>query len=186
MDEAQLQSALLRAQQGDGVAFGHVYERFAPRVFRLCRKMLGAQAAAEDATSEVFERARAALAHYDSDRPFDRWLLTIASRHCLNRLRRAHTERRLFHDAAPEPSTAPTLSPLALYETQQQQQAVMDAIDALPENYRVPLILKYFSELSYDEIAEHLGITRDNVAVLLHRAKRELRQSLGGWRKERA
>lgn len=186
MDEAQLQSALTRAQQGDSVAFGHVYQRFAPRVFALCRKMLGAHAAAQDATSEVFERAHAALEHYDLERPFERWLLTIASRHCLNRLRRAHTERRLFHDDAPEAAAATALSPLALCETREQGQALLDAIDELPENYRVPLVLKYYSDLSYDEIAEHLAISRDNVAVLLHRAKRELRQRLMSWRKEPA
>jgi RNA polymerase sigma-70 factor (ECF subfamily) len=52
---------------------------------------------------------------------------------------------------------------------------MLRAIDALPENYRVPLILKYYGDLSYDEIADHLGTTHSNVGVLLHRAKRELR-----------
>jgi len=58
------------------------------------------------------------------------------------------------------------------------------AIDALPQNYRVPLILKYYGDLSYDEIADHLGTTRNNVAVLLHRAKRGLRVSIGVLGKE--
>ena len=61
---------------------------------------------------------------------------------------------------------------------------LLEAIDALPENYRVPLVLKYYGDLSYDEIAEQLGTTRNNVAVLLHRAKRELRSSVDVLRKE--
>ena len=58
------------------------------------------------------------------------------------------------------------------------------AIEALPENYRIPLVLKYYGELSYDEIAEQLGTTRNNVAVLLYRAKRELRGSVRALREE--
>jgi RNA polymerase sigma-70 factor (ECF subfamily) len=56
---------------------------------------------------------------------------------------------------------------------------VRDAIGRLPENYRVPLVLRYYSELSYDEIAQQLGLKRDYVAVLLLRAKQELRRKLG-------
>ena len=98
VDESQLQTVLREAQMGSSVAFGRVYGEFSGRVFGLCRKMLGSEAAAEDATSEVFERAYQALDEYDRERPFDRWILTIASRHCLNRLRRERLEKRLFQD----------------------------------------------------------------------------------------
>jgi len=147
--------------------------------------VLGSQAAAEDATSEVFERAYQALDSYDLERPFDRWILTIASRHCLNRLRRERLETRLFDHTAIEVAAPPTVaSPLVALQTQEQRRALIQAIEALPENYRLPLVLKYYGDLSYDEIAEQLGTTKNNVAVLLHRAKRELRSSVGALRKE--
>ena len=98
MDETQLEAVLKEAQMGDSAAFGEVYSEFSGRVFGLCRKMLRSHAAAEDATSEVFERAYEALDQYDRGRPFDRWILTIASRHCLNRLRRERVENRLFRE----------------------------------------------------------------------------------------
>lgn len=187
MDESNLESALEEAQLGSMVAFGQVYGAFSSRVFGLCRKMLGSEAAAEDATSEVFERAYQALDQYDAERPFDRWILTIASRHCLNLLRRGQLEARLFHDEPVEhPAPSVVASPLASLETKEQRRALLEAIDALPDNYRVPLVLRYYGDLSYDEIAAHLGTTRNNVAVLLHRAKRELRGSatIGVLRKE--
>ena len=185
MDEAQLEIVLRDAQMGDAVALGRVYDEFSSRVFGLCRKMLGSRAAAEDATSEVFERAYQSLESYDRERPFDRWILTIASRHCLNRLRRERFEKRLFHDEPVEvPAPAATTSPLVALETREQRQALLEAIDTLPENYRLPLVLKYYGDLSYDEIAEQLATTRNNVAVLLHRAKRELRGRVGALRKE--
>lgn len=184
MDETQLQAALREAQMGNTVAFGRVYGEFSSRVFGLCRKMLGSQAAAEDATSEVFERAYQALDSYDRERPFDRWILTIASRHCLNHLRRERIEKRLFREEPVDaPCPAGAASPLVAFESKEQRRLLLEAIDALPENYRLPLILKYYGDLSYDEIAEELGTTRNNVAVLLHRAKRELRGSIGALRK---
>jgi len=56
---------------------------------------------------------------------------------------------------------------------------VKKAIAALPQLYRVPLTLRYYSDLSYDEIAEQLGLGRANVATLIFRAKQQLRRALG-------
>jgi len=188
MDEAQLETVLREAQMGNAVAFGQVYGAFSARVFGLCRKMLRSEAAAEDATSEVFERAYEALDSYDRERPFDRWILTIASRHCLNRLRRENLERTLFVEEREQSveARAPRVaaSPLAAFESKEERRMLLGAIDALPENYRLPLVLKYYGDLSYDEIAEQMGTTRNNVAVLLHRAKRELRERVGELQKE--
>jgi RNA polymerase sigma-70 factor (ECF subfamily) len=189
MDEAQLETVLREAQMGNAVAFGQVYGEFSSRVFGLCRKMLGSRAAAEDATSEVFERAYGSLDSYDRARPFDRWILTIASRHCLNKLRREKLEQKLFRE---EPKDAHAdvraqvlaPSPLTALETKRERKQLLDAIDALPDNYRLPLVLRYYGDLSYDEIAEQLGTNRNNVAVLLHRAKRELRERVIDLRKD--
>lgn len=184
MDEAQLQSALEQAKLGDRAAFGQLYEHFGRRVFALCRKMLGSATAAEDATSEVFERARRALDQCDGERPFDGWLFAIASRHCLNRLRRERLEKRFVTDEPHEGATEMSSSPLVVCESAEERRRLLQEIDALPENYREPLVLKYYGDLSYDEIAEHLGTTRDNVAVLLFRARRQLRERIGTLRKE--
>jgi RNA polymerase sigma-70 factor (ECF subfamily) len=189
MDEAQLETVLREAQEGNAVAFGQVYGEFSSRVFWLCRKMLGSRSAAEDATSEVFERAYGSLDSYDRARPFDRWILAIASRHCLNKLRREKLEQKLFRE---EPKDAQTdvrvqafaPSPLTALETKRERKQLLDAIDALPDNYRLALVLRYYGDLSYDEIAEQLGTNRNNVAVLLHRAKRELRARMTELRKD--
>jgi RNA polymerase sigma factor (sigma-70 family) len=55
---------------------------------------------------------------------------------------------------------------------------VRDTIARLPDNYRVPLVLRYYSELSYDEIAQQLDLERNYVAALIFRAKKELRRRL--------
>jgi RNA polymerase sigma factor (sigma-70 family) len=61
----------------------------------------------------------------------------------------------------------------------EQREALDTAIDLLPRKYRLPLVLRYFSELDYGAIAEVLGVRRNQVGTLLFRAKRRLREQLG-------
>ena len=74
------------------------------------------------------------------------------------------------------PSAQP--SPLGAVMSKEERAQVQNAIARLPENYRLPLTLRYYSELSYDEIAQQLDLERNHVAVLIFRAKQELRRKL--------
>lgn len=69
-------------------------------------------------------------------------------------------------------ATSPEPSPLGAVLSAEERAKVRDAIARLPENYRVPLVLRYYAELSYDEIAQQLGLKRDYVAALLFRPSR--------------
>lgn len=69
-------------------------------------------------------------------------------------------------------------SPLSAVISTEERAQVRDAIARLPENFRMPLVLRYYSELSYDEIAQQLGLERNYVAALIFRAKKELRRKL--------
>ncbi|MEN8161215.1 MAG: RNA polymerase sigma factor [Myxococcota bacterium] len=171
---------VVRAAGGDRAAFADLYGAYAEDVTRLCRRLLGSGAEAEDARSEAFLRAQQALASYDRGRPFRRWLLAIAAHHCLDRLRRRQVEGRLF-DAAELteldlPVAGPT--PLGLALARERSDGLHAALDALPPRHRAPLVLRYFAELPYDTIAELLGVTSRDVGVLLYRAKARLRTSL--------
>ena len=174
-----------RARTGDREAFAEIYRLFHRRVYGLCRRLLGSVEGAQDAASEVFLRVQREMNSYDAARPFPAWLLSIASHHCLDQLRRRHLERRLFEveereepiHAAPGPGA---LDGLLLRE---RREAVLAAVEALPERYRVPLALRYERDLCYDEIAAELGLNRNHVATLLFRAKQELRRALAPGRK---
>jgi RNA polymerase sigma-70 factor (ECF subfamily) len=74
------------------------------------------------------------------------------------------------------PSAQP--SPLGAVMSKEERAQVRDAIASLPDNYRLPLTLRYYSELSYDEIAEQLDLQRNHVAALIFRAKQQLRRKL--------
>lgn len=180
MDEAKLEMVLSRAMNEDAEAFGELYRLFRPRVFGLCRHLLGRHEDAEDATSEVFARLPKSIKSYQAPLPFPRWLLSVTSHYCVDRLRRQQLEHRLFEAAPAEtlPLAVREASPLEQVISEEDRDRVRKGIAALPEQYRVPLTLRYYSDFSYDEIAQELGLSRANVATLIFRAKQQLRRSL--------
>jgi RNA polymerase sigma-70 factor (ECF subfamily) len=171
-----------RARSGDPDAFGAVFHAYRPDVHRLCRRILGDEAAAEDAVAEAFLRAKERIASYDAGRPFRSWLLGIAAHHCIDLLRRRSTEKRLFEDRGVDPAELADRGPSPLHEVMRAEErvAVLAAVDALSPKYRLPLVLRHFADLDYDAIGELLGISRNQVGTLLFRAKRRLRADLGG------
>lgn len=180
--DAATGDALERALLGDREAFGHVYETFREDVTRLCARLLVDPADAEDARSDVFLRAREGLAGYDTSRPFRTWLLSIAAHHCIDRLRRRALEGRLFRASDLSADDLPSGGPSPLQATlgREGREELSRALDRLDARYRAPIVLRYFAELSYAEIATALDLEARQVGVLLHRAKDRLRRSLGG------
>jgi RNA polymerase sigma-70 factor (ECF subfamily) len=175
-----LESVIERAQRHDAEALGEIYHRYCRRVFGLCRYMLNSRESAEDATSEVFLKLQHSIESYDASIPFPRWLLRVAGNQCIDVLRRrqrgvkvfVEDERAVVDAATPEPS------PLGAVISAEERANVRDAMGRLPENYRLPLFLRYYGELTYDEIAQQLDVDRNNVAALIFRAKKELRRRL--------
>ena len=183
MEGLGLESVIERAQGHDAEALGEIYRRYARRVFGLCRYMLNSREGAEDATSEVFLKLQRSIESYDGSIPFPRWLLRVAGNRCIDALRRRHRGRRAIVEvedgAAVIEAASSEPSPLGAVISTEERAQVRDAIARLPENYRVPLVLRYYGEMSYDEIAQQLGLRSNYVAALLFRAKQELRRKLG-------
>src|SRR5215469_11210107 len=151
-DEARLQMVLTSAVNEDAEALGELYRLFRPRVFGLCRYLLGRHEDAEDATSEVFARLPKSIKSYEASLPFPRWLLSVTSHYCVDRLRRRQLEQRLFESEPVETLTLPVreASPLQQVISDESRDRVKNAIEALAEQYRIPLALRYYSDLSYD------------------------------------
>lgn len=160
--------------------FAALYREHYARVRALCRHLLGDATLADDAAQAAFLRAHEAHRTYDSAQPFEAWIMRIATNHCLDRIRRRARERDLFGDEDVEraAATAGEADLLGTVLSAERARGINAAIGRLPEKYRVPLVLAYFRDASYDEIATTLGLTRTHVGVLICRAKQALRREL--------
>ena len=164
----------------DHDVFEKLYVEFHPRVLALCRRMLESHDEAQDAANDVFLRLPDAMKTYDPAQLFSRWILRVAGNYCIDLLRRRRAASRVLEPVNPEgpEPAASTRSPFEELVSKETSGAVRDAIFALPEHYLVPVVMRYFSDLTYDEIAETLGTSRAHVAVLIFRAKQQLRRML--------
>ena len=182
MEELDLETVIERARSHDAEALGEIYRRYGRRVFGLCRYLLNSRESAEDATSEVFLKVQRSIESYDGSIPFPKWLARVAGNQCIDALRRRQRRRQLIVEGEDEgmvtEAVGPEPSPLGAVLSTEARAQVRDAIARLPKSYRVPLVLRYYSELSYNEIAQQLGLQKNYVAALIFRAKQELRRQL--------
>ena len=165
-----------RSQAGDEDAFAEIFHKYKNLVYKTAYLMLGSTEDAEDALQEIFVRVYRSLSTFrPSKGAFTTWLYRITVNHCLNQRRK----RRLFtlplDRVSPTSSTEHTSSPespLAEEETIQQ------ALAQLSEKLRAVVILRYYQELSYAEIAQILDIPVGTVKSRLNSALRVLRKEL--------
>lgn len=158
-------------RDGDVEAFADLYRRYAPALHAYCRHRLGGAADAEDAAHETFVRAQAGLAGFDLDAPLWPWLVTIASHHCTDVL------RRRGRDAHTAPFAAAGVVDFDLEEQvagRIRASITRDALRQVRLGYRAPLFLREFAGLSYAEIADAQGTSVSAVRTALMRGRREL------------
>jgi RNA polymerase sigma-70 factor, ECF subfamily len=178
-----------RAKAGDEAAFERLFTRYARRLQVLLHYKLGPELSGvcevDDLLQETFLRAFRSLDSfvYESPGSFLRWLASIAghvaidaARH-LNRQRRGAAQTVRFRSPSnpggPEP--ADTRTPSRVLSQKETVAALLQRLDALPENYRQAILLAKIEGLSTAELAERLGQSRQAAAVLLHRALKRFR-----------
>jgi RNA polymerase sigma-70 factor (ECF subfamily) len=172
--------AVARARAGDADAWGDLYREFAPAIFRFCRRALPTREDAEDATMEIFMKLRDKLIQYDETRSFSAWLYKVAANHCWDLLRRRKIRQdKETDDVADVPLEHPDPNQLDRMIEQSTNEEVRRALAKLGARARMALVMRYYSDMSYDEIADALGVRRAFVGVVLLRARHELRQALG-------
>jgi len=164
-----------QALAGDQEAFACLVKAYQTAVYNLAYRMLGNAAEAEDAAQETFLKAYTRLKTYDSGRKFSSWLLSIASHHCIDRLRQRRFALSL-DELPPWRWLASSSRPEEVVIRSQERDEVRQLLDQLPPHYRAAVILHYWHDLSYQEIAEATETTESAVKSTLYRARRKLAQ----------
>ncbi len=157
---------------GEQDAFEVLVERYKDAVQNLAYRMLGNVTEAEDVTQEVFVRAYTQLATYKPAHKFSTWLLSIASHLAIDQLRRRRflalpLEDVPFLEWIADLGTGPEQSALQ----GEQQDEIQAYLQRLPSKYRAVILLRYWYDLSYEEIATALHLTPALVKARLHRAR---------------
>ena len=178
--EIQVEQWLKAAIHGDDEAYGYLVENYQQGVFNLCYRMLGNRQEAEDAAQEVFWRAYRALQRYDTSRPFQTWLLSIASHYCIDQQRK----RRMILIDIDEPfeetfSDNNTPTPEKVFTHSEQNRQVEALLDTLKPTDRAVIVLRYWHDMSEKEISEALNLSVSAVKSRLFRARKDLALTFG-------
>jgi RNA polymerase sigma-70 factor, ECF subfamily len=184
-EQDRLDMAQLAA--GHGAALNDLMSRHAERLFQYLVRSLQNEDDAADLAQETFVRVYQSRTKFDARQKFSTWLYAIASNLVRDRYRWRKRHPQVSLDAANEATgndfaeTLPDHAPSAFEtaQTNERAETVRRAVAALPEKWRVPLILAEYEEKSHAEIGEILRCSAKAVEVRLYKARQELRESLG-------
>jgi len=166
------------AKEGDRAAFSQLVLQFQRPVYNLCYQMLHNRLDAEDAAQEVFIRAYFKFDTYDDQHKFSTWLFSIASHYCIDRLKRRRVPLISWADlpAGDHFPAAEMTQPENVLLAAEATREVRALLEVLRPDYRAAVVLKYWYNMSYDEIAQTLDTTVSTVRSRLFRARRKMAQ----------
>ena len=173
---AELDSAIvLLARQGDPHAFGQLVQHYQTPIYNLAYRMLGDPAEAEDAAQETFLRAFTRFHSYRPELKFASWLLSIAAHYCIDRARRRkHLGFSLDDEAVYETMPAADADPAEVVAMRERGADAQRLLQTLSPDSRAIVVLKYWHELSVEEIANLSGDSVAAVKVKLFRARQAM------------
>jgi RNA polymerase sigma-70 factor (ECF subfamily) len=176
-------ATLAACQQGDRAAFRRLFDAYKDKVFSVAVYFLQSDvAAAEDITQEVFVRVYTRLGQFRRQADFTTWLYRLTANACMDEHRRR--KRRPVMAALDETLETGAETPYVVCARLEINEAVRAALDDLAPEIRLTVLLRYFEELSYEEIAEILQCSQGTVASRLNRSLKTLARKLAHLRDE--
>ncbi|MBI5476728.1 MAG: sigma-70 family RNA polymerase sigma factor [Ignavibacteriales bacterium] len=181
MQEKELIRKIL---SGDRAAYKEFFDKYNSMVFNVCCRMLGNRHEGEDLTQEVFINAFKSISQFRSDSKITTWLYRIAVNLCLNHQHKLKRMKWITLDffSSDESRNPDSLtdysSPDKIIEKKETETVIQNAINSLPENQRIVILLSRYEGLSYEEIAEITGTSISSVESRIFRGKQNLCKKL--------
>lgn len=166
-----------KVQMGDKAAFGELVDRYEAKLTRYARKFLANRDDVKDLVQDVFVKAFCNIRSFDASRRFSPWIYRVAHNEFVNELERKRRDRLTFLDfdtILPHPAAKETADSQAFKND--LRRTLDKYLDQLDAKYREPLVLYYFQEQEYKEIADILRIPVATVGVRLQRGRAMLRK----------
>jgi len=166
-------------ENSDQAAYSELLDRYRESVYFLLLKMVNNKDDAEDLTIEAFGKAFKNLAQYTPNYAFSTWLFRIATNNCIDFIRKKRTvtislDRAFMNDEGGEMTMdvrSETSDPEETYIKKQKSKLMRELVEKLKPRYRILIELRYFQELSYEEIAEQLDLPLGTVKAQLFRSR---------------
>jgi RNA polymerase sigma-70 factor (ECF subfamily) len=182
MSDRRTETEIIDAcKQGDREAFHALFEAHKDRVYTIAFHYSGEESMARDVTQQVFLKLFTSINQFHEDSQFTTWLYRIVANACADE----HRKRRRFVPFSPEIEVRNMVekgSQEKAYHRREVAASVRGAISELTPKLRLPILLKYVEGLSYDEIAESLGLSIGTVSSRLNRGHKMLARKLGHLR----
>ena len=174
IDESD-EELLAKCQEGSTRAFEALLHRYQPRVLRFVERQIGNLEDARDVTQRTFLQVHGSLSRFRPGNQFPPWLFTIARRQGIDFLRQAGSRRRVHEQRVAEPKPDREADPQKLLSQQEDVDAIWHWIRTnLDERSAEILWLRIQEDLDLSEIAKVTTLSKTNVKVLLHRARKSL------------
>lgn len=168
-------------------AYKRLMKKYHNAIAHLITRMVGSQGDVEDLTQEAFIKAFNSLESFNDEFAFSTWLYKIATNNCIDFLRKRKLktfsiDRPIGSEENGQQYEIPDDShiPDSDIEQHQQTRTIQRAIDALPEKYRLVIVMRHQEEKSYEEIAEELDLPLGTVKAHIFRAREMLYKQLRG------
>jgi RNA polymerase sigma factor (sigma-70 family) len=169
---------VVKAREGNQKAYADLMHRYKDSIYFMVLKMVNNKEDANDLTVETFAKAFEKLDKYQPDYAFSTWLFRVATNNCIDFIRKKRLNTTSIHgmmDDDGEDRTlqikADVLNPEETSIKKQQTEELKALIENLPVRYRNLITLRYFDELSYEEIAQQLDLPLGTVKAQLFRAR---------------
>lgn len=170
-------------REGKKDCFDDLFSRYRNKLFFYLRHFVGGREEAEDLLQNVFVKAYEKLHTFDARRAFSSWIYRIAHNEAVNYIKRKNKKTMLsWEDIVSTKdqleSSSPDRSPQEIWIRKEVRTEVRKALNKIPDKYREVLILRFYLDHSYEEIADIIGRPSNTVGTLLSRAKKQLVRAL--------
>ena len=174
-------SLIEQCLSGDQAAWETVVRQNWRKVFNVAYKFVGKHDEAEDLTQDIFLKIFRALATFDRRANFQTWIISISRNLCIDHYRSVRKERQTIArevDAGDLQPISSERGPYAAAEHQDLRALLLQALQVLPGTLRTAVVLRDLQELSYQEIADRLGLPEGTVKSRINRGRLELARQL--------
>jgi RNA polymerase sigma-70 factor, ECF subfamily len=189
VEEDEEKQLVERAQQGDEDAFQELVERYQRKVYSICYGMLKNEQDSLDVSQDVFIKVYRYLENFNYNSSFYTWLYRITVNKCIDYIRKQKRRSEVDYDDTIQrttdvdgddnimPSTL-GIQPDRVYGRKELREKMLDALETLSEKHRTILILREVEQLSYEDMADVLDISKGTVMSRLYHARRYFQDAI--------